>query len=265
MKDTTNNNAIYSVLLNSDFTIKNTYSAQPKFTLDTILFWNGSYWLAGTNRLILTSIDGITFTLRYTSTIYLNVVKWTGVCWVVTEQDDEGLNYNLITSRDGIRWNKKNIYSSASIYAMVSLAYNNYDIEVCVKVQNTNSFFTYSITTKILYLHSLANIYKGPPIPINYALENPSYLTLRVTKEQVPDNFSALRLRLVNISKNNTIQIAKSNTALTTVNNVSSCNVTLFPVSTGNKINFGLIQFEGKKNNKWYTIAYITRKNYIVP
>ena len=90
-------------------------------------------------------------------------------------------------------------------------------------------------------------------------------LSIRVAKSVLPVTFSSLRLNLINILKKGAVVIHKTRTVLQLVHNVYTANISMFTVSSGDIIKFGLVQLEGRKRNKWYTLGYVKNAMFRVP
>ena len=230
---------------------------------DTVEFrWNGSYWLApGTNRMAK-SADGLTWTLHYLGNITLaDAPVWNGQYWLTSVLD---LSSSLIgKSFNGINW----FLSPVSSNILGSLVWNptyRYWLYILVDPVTGNRFESISYTSlssrqKVLQLHPLADIYHGPAIPVvfyDFFSGCLTSLSIRVAKSVLPDTFSSLRLNLINILKKGAVVINKTRTVLQLVNNVYMANISMFTVSSGDIIKFGLVQLEGRKRNKWYTGQY---------
>ena len=67
-----------------------------------------------------------------------------------------------------------------------------------------------------------------------------------------------------NLENNTIIRKKAQTTNFTTANNVSSASISLFVVNAGNILKFGLIQFEGRSRNKWYTLGYVKNRIFRV-
>ena len=270
----TANNDIYISTLNADLTVKDANTKKTVFNGNLVLpTWNVSYWVAGGSSLFR-STDGLSWTKQTTST-GLFIPLWNGSYWL-------SFNYPLtfdktyaFKSIDGVSWDSGLIANRLIIIANNNpwngsywvLYYNNGSSNIFLKSAFGWVEPAVAPNKKILQLHPLADVYRGPPIPINflYTLGATSSISLSVTRAQLLDTFTGLRLTLLNVAKNNTIIRKKAQTTnFTTANNVSSASISLFVVNAGNILKFGLIQFEGRSRNKWYTLGYVKNRIFRV-
>ena len=201
------------------------------------LAYNGTYWLVfGTNGVAINVSPSTTSSWTKTALSFSPTeVKWLNTYWVATNA------MNTATSTDGVTW------STQSIINLNNLAYNgqywlSYTTDTLEKVTPWQ---------KIVPLHSPpGNIL--PPIYLKL-VGNPITSRTELTLESQTTGTRFLLQNIKNITTGAQILQAKTPTS-----------TTIFTISKNNKVFFGLIELQGKKNGKWYTISYIKKKTYII-
>jgi len=249
------------------------------------LTWNGLRWLAivGQNRgsYSVISQDGVTWTQSATPLAVAQTysIAWQNPYWILALYNDPNANSHrtgggsgpviipraIFISNDGLIWKE---YPSEfdSKLGCTGLFWNgSYWLGYGQRNIESYPYFIGKLslqeTVKSLYLICPPGpVINVPPrlIDFSYILDNKPSLSLSVLKSSLSTNYSRLRLNCFKIA--NGTKVYTSITSMNLVSGSYKANISLsYTVKLNDVISFDLINLEGQKNGKWYSIGYLKK------